>query len=71
MSIVRKFLVTAALAASMVATAAEAEPVLVEAAARSDPPRLRRVISHLQQVAGAVQFDHERPQGTWMSGAQR
>ena len=31
--------------------AAEAEPVLVEAAGRLDPPRLRRVIAHLQLVA--------------------
>ena len=32
--------------------AAEAEPVLVEAAARLDPPRLRRVMGHLRMVAG-------------------
>jgi hypothetical protein len=31
--------------------AAEAEPVLVEAARRLDPPRLRQVIGHLQLVA--------------------
>jgi hypothetical protein len=31
--------------------AAEAEPVLLEAARRMDPPRLRRVLGHLQQVA--------------------
>jgi Domain of unknown function (DUF222)/HNH endonuclease len=31
--------------------AAEAEPVLLEAARRLDPPRLRRVIGHLQEVA--------------------
>jgi Domain of unknown function (DUF222)/HNH endonuclease len=30
--------------------AREAEPVLLEAAGRLDPPRLRRVIGHLQQV---------------------
>jgi hypothetical protein len=30
---------------------AEAEPVLVEAAGRLDPPRLRRVLDHLQLVA--------------------
>jgi hypothetical protein len=30
---------------------AEAEPVLLEAARRLDPPRLRRVLSHLQLVA--------------------
>jgi hypothetical protein len=32
-------------------TAAEADPVLVEAARRLDPPRLRRVIAHLRLVA--------------------
>ena len=31
--------------------AAEAEPVLLEAARRLDPPRLRRVIGHLRRVA--------------------
>ena len=31
--------------------AAEAEPVLLEAARRLDPPRLRRVIAHLRLVA--------------------
>ena len=30
---------------------ADAEPVLVEAAGRLDPSRLRRVLGHLQQVA--------------------
>ena len=29
----------------------EAEPVLVEAAGRLDPPRLRRVLGHLRLVA--------------------
>src|SRR5918996_6306385 len=32
-------------------TAVEAEPVLLEAARRLDPPRLRRVLGHLQLVA--------------------
>jgi hypothetical protein len=32
-------------------TTAEAEPVLVAAARRLDPPRLRRVLGHLHQVA--------------------
>jgi hypothetical protein len=32
-------------------TAADAEPVLVEAASRLDPPRLRRVLGHLRAVA--------------------
>ncbi|HET9556847.1 MAG TPA: DUF222 domain-containing protein, partial [Actinomycetota bacterium] len=32
-------------------TAVEAEPVLVAAARRLDPPRLRRVLGHLQEVA--------------------
>jgi Domain of unknown function (DUF222)/HNH endonuclease len=32
-------------------TIAEAEPVLVEAARRLDPPRLRRVVAHLRLVA--------------------
>jgi Domain of unknown function (DUF222) len=31
--------------------AAEAEPVLLDAARRMDPPRLRRVLGHLRQVA--------------------
>jgi Domain of unknown function (DUF222)/HNH endonuclease len=31
--------------------AAEAEPVLMEAAGRLDPPRLRRVLGHLREVA--------------------
>jgi hypothetical protein len=52
--------------------AAEAEPVLIEAAARLDPPRLRRVISHLQQIADPEGADrqaerrHER-RGVWLS----
>jgi Domain of unknown function (DUF222) len=32
-------------------TTAQAEPVLLEAARRLDPPRLRRVVAHLREVA--------------------
>ncbi len=45
---------------------AEAEPVLVEAARRLDPPRLRRVLGHLRQVAdpdGADRDQAERRHG--------
>jgi hypothetical protein len=38
-----------------------AEPVLVEAAHRLDPPRLRRVIGHLVQVADPEGPSHGRP----------
>ena len=37
----------------------EAEPVLVEAACRLDPPRLRRVLGHLQLVADPDGADRE------------
>jgi Domain of unknown function (DUF222) len=53
-------------------TAAEAEPVLLEAAGRLDPPRLRRVIAHVQLVAdpeGAearADRHHER-RGLWLT----
>ena len=52
--------------------AAEAEPVLVEAARRLDPPRLRRVIAHLRKVAdpeGAEAQAKRRHQrrGRWLS----
>ena len=52
--------------------AAEAEPVLVEAAARLDPPRLRRVIGHLRMVAdpdGADAHAERRHQrrGLWLT----
>jgi hypothetical protein len=53
-------------------TAVEAEPVLLDAARRLDPPRLRRVIGHLQQVAdpeGAeakADRQHQR-RGLWLS----
>ena len=53
-------------------TTAEAEPVLLEAARRLDPPRLRRVLGHLQLVAdpdGAerrAQRQHQR-RGLWFT----
>jgi Domain of unknown function (DUF222)/HNH endonuclease len=52
--------------------AVEAEPVLVEAAQRLDPPRLRRVLGHLQQVADpggadrAAEVRHGR-RGLWLT----
>ena len=52
--------------------AAEAEPVLVEAARRLDPPRLRRVIAHLRRVAdpegaeGQAERRHQQ-RGVWLS----
>jgi Domain of unknown function (DUF222)/HNH endonuclease len=54
------------------ATAAEAEPVLLEVAHRVDPPTLRKVVTHLHEVAdpdGAeaqAQRLHER-RGLWVS----
>jgi hypothetical protein len=52
--------------------AVEAEPVLVEAARRLDPPRLRRVIAHLRLVADPDGADHQAEQqhqqrGVWLS----
>ena len=54
------------------ATAAEAEPVLLEAAGRLDPPGLRRVIAHLREVtdpAGAEQKQQRRfeRRGLWLA----
>ena len=51
---------------------AEAEPLLVEAARRLDPPRLRRVVAHLCLVAdpeGADRRGEERHQrrGVWLA----
>jgi hypothetical protein len=52
--------------------ATEAEPVLVEAAARLDPPRLRRVLGHLRVVADpegaerAAEVRHGR-RGVWLT----
>ena len=52
--------------------AAEAEPALLEAAGRLDPPRLRRVIAHLRLVAdpdGADRDSERRHQrrGVWLA----
>jgi Domain of unknown function (DUF222) len=53
-------------------TAAEAEPVLVEAARRLDPARLRWVLGHLRWVAdpdtaaGRAERQHQR-RGLWLS----
>ena len=52
--------------------AAEAEPVLVEAARRLDPPRLRRVIAHLRLVADPDGADAQAERrygqrGLWLS----
>jgi len=53
-------------------TAADVEPMLLEAAGRLDPPRLRRAVAHLHEVAdpeGAetrVQRQHDR-RGLWLS----
>ena len=53
-------------------TTVAAEPVLLEAARRLDPPRLRRLVAHLREVAdpaGAAaqaQRQHER-RGIWLS----
>jgi hypothetical protein len=50
----------------------EAEPVLLEAARRLDPPRLRRVVAHLQLVAdpdgaqGRAEQRHTR-RGLWLA----
>ena len=50
----------------------EAEPVLVEAAGRLDPPRLRRVLGHLRLVADPDGSDtqaerrHQR-RGVWLA----
>jgi hypothetical protein len=53
-------------------TAAEAEPVLLAAARRLDPPRLRRLVAHLRDVAdpdGADERAHRQHQrrGLWVS----
>jgi hypothetical protein len=51
---------------------AEAEPVLVEAARQLDPPRLRRVLGHLQLVADPDSADRAREsrqvrRGLWLA----
>jgi hypothetical protein len=43
-----------------VQVAAEAEPVLLEAARRLDPPRLRRAVAHLRLVADPDAADRDR-----------
>jgi hypothetical protein len=52
--------------------ASEAEPVLLEAACRLDPPRLRRVLGHLQLVADPDGADHQAERrharrGLWLA----
>jgi hypothetical protein len=52
--------------------AAEAEPVLVEAARRLDPPRLRRAVAHLRLVAdpngaGAQAERRHQQRGLWVA----
>jgi Domain of unknown function (DUF222) len=53
-------------------TTVEAEPVLLEAARRLDPPRLRRVVTHLRLVAdpdtaeSRAERQHEQ-RGLWLS----
>jgi hypothetical protein len=53
-------------------TTAEAEPVLLDAARRLDPPRLRQAITHLQQVADPDGADRRAERqhgqrGLWLS----
>jgi Domain of unknown function (DUF222) len=53
-------------------TAMDAEPVLLEGAGRLDPPRLRRVVGHLQQVADPEGADHRsqrlyQRRGLWLA----
>jgi hypothetical protein len=50
----------------------EAEPVLLEAACRLDPPRRRRVLAHLRLVADPDGADrqadrHQQPRGLWLA----
>src|SRR5215216_4238280 len=50
----------------------EAEPVLLEAARRLDPPRLRRVVGHLGLVADPDRADHQAQRrharrGLWLA----
>jgi hypothetical protein len=54
-----------------VATTAEAEPVLLEAARRLDPRRLRRVVNHLRYVADPDAAEQEQQRrfdrrGVWL-----
>jgi Domain of unknown function (DUF222)/HNH endonuclease len=53
-------------------TAAEAEPVLLDAARRLDPPQLRRVVEHLRWVADPDSADakaqrQQQRRGLWLS----
>jgi hypothetical protein len=53
-------------------TAAEAEPVLLEVARRLDPPRLRRVVTHLRLVADPEGADAQaqrrhQQRGLWLA----
>ncbi len=53
-------------------TTVEAEPVLVEAARRLDPPRLRRAVGHLRQVIDPETADADRQhqhgqRGRWLT----
>jgi hypothetical protein len=52
-------------------TTADAEPVLLEAARRLDPPRLRRVITHLRLVADPDHTDQaerrHQQRGVWLA----
>ena len=53
-------------------TTAEAEPVLLEAARRLDPPRLRRAIAHLRLVADPEGADaqaerRQQQRGLWLA----
>jgi hypothetical protein len=52
--------------------AADAEPVVVEAARRLDPPRLRRAVAHLRLVADPDGADHDterrhQQRGLWLA----
>ena len=56
------------------AATAEAEPVLLEAARRLDPPRLRRAIAHLRYVADPDRAEQEQQRryerrGLWLSSS--
>jgi hypothetical protein len=53
-------------------TAAEAEPALLEAARRLDPPRLRRVIAHLRDAVDPQAADRQAERrhaqrGVWVT----
>jgi hypothetical protein len=48
-------------------TAAEAEPALLEAARRLDPPRLRRVIAHLRDAVDPQAERRHAQRGVWVT----